>query len=197
MPDPKKERDRVLSEGEWGKLYNIAGFRRKPILLLAYQLGMRLVEILSLTWDQIDLQRGFITLSQRDTKSGQPRLVPLIASVRHALADLFNVRSLLTNTVFLYNGRSLGSVEKVFKTALKVAGIESIRFHDLRHRAATDLRRAGVDTVTALKIVGHKLGKMYKRHNNVNEADLLKASAQRNFLITPAHLPSIKKSKTC
>lgn len=101
------------------------------------QLGMRLGETLSVPWDQIDLQRGFITLSQRDTKSGQPRLVPLIAGVRHALADLFNVRSLLTNTVFLYNGRSLDSVKKVFKPALKAAGIEGFRFHDLRHRAVT------------------------------------------------------------
>ncbi len=180
MPDPKNERDRVLSEEEWGKLYEKAGPRLKPILLIAYQLGMRLGEILSLTWDRVDLQRGFITLSERDTKNGEARLVPLTTSVRHALSDLFKVRSLLTNKVFLYNGRSVGSVKKAFKTALKEAGIQNFRFHDLRHRAATNMRRAGVDTVTAMKIVGHKSERMYKRYNNVNDEDLLKASAKLN-----------------
>ena len=197
MPDPKNERDRVLSEEEWGNLYVKAGTRLKPILLIAYQLGMRLGEILSLTWEQIDLQRGFITLSERDTKTGQARLVPLTASVRHALADLFKVRSLLTNTVFLYNGRSLGSVKKAFKTTLKDAGIESFRFHDLRHWAATNLRRAGVDTVTAMKIIGHKSERMYKRYNNVNDQDLLQASAKLNTLITPVIPSSMKESVTC
>ena len=197
MPDPKNERDRVLSEEEWAKLYNKAGSRLKPILLIAFQLGMRLGEILSLTWDQIDLQRGFITLSERDTKNGQARLVPLTTSVRHALTELFKVRSLLTNKIFLYNGRSVGSVKKAFKTALKEAGIENFRFHDLRHCAATNLRRAGVDTVTAMKIVGHKSEKMHQRYNNVNDEDLLKASAKLNTLITPAIPSSMKDSITC
>ena len=197
MPDPKNERDRVLNEEEWGKLYDRAGSRLKPILLLAYQLGMRLGEILGLTWDRVDLQRGFITLTERDTKNGESRLVPLTTSVRHALMDLFKVRSLLTNKVFLYNGRSLGSVKKAFKTALKEVGIQNFRFHDLKHCAVTNMRRAGVDTVTAMSIVGHKSEKMYKRYNNVNEEDLLKASAKLNTLITPAHSSSMKESVTC
>ena len=197
MPDPKNERDRVLSEEEWGKLYEKAGLRLKPILLIAYQLGMRLGEILNLTWDRVDLQRGFITLSERDTKNGEARLVPLTTSVRHALSDLFKVRSLLTNKVFLYNGRSVGSVKKAFKTALKEAAIQNFRFHDLKHCAATNLRRAGVDTVTAMKIVGHKSERMYKRYNNVNDEDLLKAASKLNTLITPAIPSSMKGSITC
>lgn len=197
MPDPKNERDRVLSEEEWNTLYDHAGTRLKPVLCIAYHLGMRLGEILNLTWEQVDLQRGFITLSERDTKNGESRLVPLTTNVRHALTDLFKVRSLFTNKVFLYNGRSVGSMKKAFKTAVKDSGIQNFRFHDLRHCAATNLRRAGVDTVTAMKIVGHKSEKMYKRYNHVNEEDLLKASAKLNTLITPANLPSLKESVTC
>jgi integrase len=79
---------------------------------------------------------------------------------------------------------------------LKDAGIENLRFHDLRHCAATNLRRAGVDTVTAMKLVGHKSEKMYKRYNNVNDEDLLKASVKLNTLITPAISSSMKESVT-
>ena len=64
------------------------------------------------------------------------------------------------------------AVKRSFRTAARKAGIEDFRFHDLRHCAATSLRRAGVDTVTAMKIVGHKSEKMHKRYNSVSETDL-------------------------
>jgi len=54
MPDPKNERDRVLGEEEWGKLYDKAGTPLKPILLIASQLGMRFGEFLNLTWGSVD-----------------------------------------------------------------------------------------------------------------------------------------------
>ena len=62
MPDPQNGRDRVLSEEEWQKLYTSAKPHLKPILLVAYQLGQRFGEIVNLTWDRVDLKRGFIFL---------------------------------------------------------------------------------------------------------------------------------------
>ena len=59
---------------------------------------------------------------------------------------------------------------------LKDAGITNFRFHDLRHCASTNLRRAGVDTATAMKIVGHKSEKMWKRYNSIEEKDLTQAA---------------------
>ena len=58
--------------------------------------------------------------------------------------------------------------------------MKDFRFHDLRHCAATNLRRAGVDTATAMKIVGHKSEKMWKRYNSIEEKDLLNAASQLN-----------------
>ena len=34
LPDPKNERDRILSEEEWGRLYEVAAPHLKPILLV-------------------------------------------------------------------------------------------------------------------------------------------------------------------
>lgn len=61
--------DRILNEAEWSELYDHSSTRLKPILLMASHLEMRLEEIPNLTWDKVDLQRGFITLTQRDTKN--------------------------------------------------------------------------------------------------------------------------------
>ena len=48
--------------------------------------------------------------------------------------------------------------------------------NDLRHCASTNLRRAGVDTATAIKIVGHKSEKLWKRYNVIDERDLTQAA---------------------
>ena len=50
-----------------------------------------------------------------------------------------------------------------------------ITAHDFRHSATTSLRRAGVDTMTAMKIIGHKSEKMHRRYNQISPADLHQA----------------------
>jgi integrase len=194
MPDPKNERDRVLTKEEWERLVEAASPHIQPQLSIAYHLGMRLGEILKLTWDRVDLEAGFIKLGSRDTKTGDSRLVPMTPTIQQMLKELSKVKSLLTNRVFLYKGRAVGEIKTAVKTAIKRAGIHDFRFHDLRHCAATNFRRAGVDTVTAMKIVGHKSDKMHRRYNSVSEADLLNAVSQLNTLITPAD--SVVPAKT-
>ena len=113
-------------------------------------------------------------------------------AVKETLSDLAKVRSLATNHVFLYDGKPIVRVHRAFRTAKKDAGIQNFRFHDLRHCASTNLRRAGVDTATAMKIVGHKSEKMWKRYNAIEESDLNNAMLklnkyhETNTLLTPA-----------
>ncbi len=178
MPDPQNARDRVLSDKEWGKLYQAAKPHLQPVLLLAYQLGQRLSEIVNLTWDRVDLKRGFVTLRSQDTKTKKPRQVPMTPDVRVTLQQLAKMRSLATRRVFLYQGGPLKDFRTTFRTALSDAGVSGFRFHDLRHCAATNLRRAGVDTTTAMQIVGHTSPQMWKRYNHIREEDLSQAAAK-------------------
>jgi len=57
----------------------------KPIILVAYDTGMRLREILGLRWSQVNLQLGVIKLSAEDTKTEEPRTVVLTSRVQEAL----------------------------------------------------------------------------------------------------------------
>ena len=84
-------------------------------------------------------------------------------AVRSLIGDLAKVRRIDTKHVFLYEGKPIKSIKTAFNPAKKSAGIDHFKFHDLRHCTATNLRRAGVDTATAMKIVGHKSEKMWKR----------------------------------
>ena len=78
--------------------------------------------------------------------------------------------------MFTFRGKPLQRVSRSFRTAMDDAGITDLRFHDLRHCAATNLRRAGVDTATAMMIVGHKSEKMWRRYNAIQERDLQQAA---------------------
>jgi integrase len=100
--------------------------------------------------------------------------------VKVTLQGLAKVRSLATRHVFTYEGQPLRRITLSFQTALRDAGIVDFRFHDLRHCASTNLRRAGVDTATAMKIVGHTSEKMWARYNAIDERDLTRAAEKLN-----------------
>jgi integrase len=128
----------------------------------------------------VDLKREFITLRALDTKTKTARQVPLTPDVRVMLQRLSKVRRLATRHVFTYDGHPLRRITRTVKTTLKDAGIDDFRFHDLRHCASTNLRRAGVDTATAMQIIGHKSEKMWKRYNAIDEEDLTQAAKTLN-----------------
>ncbi|HEY5444502.1 MAG TPA: site-specific integrase, partial [Pyrinomonadaceae bacterium] len=161
-------------------------------------LGPRLSEILNLTWDRVDMHRGFLKLRSVDTKTREPRQVPLTPVVLGALRDLSKVRSLKCPYVFQFEGKPIKRVKRAFHTAVRTAGIQDLRFHDLRHCAATNLRRAGIDTVTAMKIVGHKSEKMHRRYNSVSESDLSAAARKLDsYLSNTCHQFSGNRFYNC
>jgi integrase len=69
-----------------------------------------------------------------------------------AFSDQWKERRLDTNRVFLYKGKPWKNPRTAFAAACRRAGITGLRLHDLRHTASTNLRRAGVDPMTAMKI---------------------------------------------
>ena len=73
------------------------------------------------------------------------------------------------------------------EAACKGAGITNFRFHDFRHTAITNMRRAGIDTVTIMQINGHKTMVCFTRYNSFQEADLRTAAEKSNTYLTLAH----------
>lgn len=184
LPNPQNERDRILKDEEWTRLYAEAADHLKPILLTGFRLGMRLGEILTLTWDRVDRERGLLTLRAMDTKTKQPRRVPMTADLLATFRGLHRVRYLGQDRVFLRDGKPIADIRTAFANAKERAKVKDFRFHDLRHCAATALRRSGVDNTTAMTIIGHKSERMWKRYNTIDEADLKAAAAKLNTLIT-------------
>jgi integrase len=81
--------------------------------------------------------------------------------------------------VFTRNGKQVKATKRVFMRVRQEMGITNTAFHGLRHTATTNLRRAGVDALTAMKITGHKTMAVFKRYDTIDEQDL--EAAQRRM----------------
>lgn len=190
-PKPRNARDRVLTPEEWTRLYRAAPDWFKPVLLTGYHTGMRLEEILTLTWDRVDLEKGRIFLPGALTKTGEDRDVPMTPTLRQRLSDLRHREGVtrIKGLVFTKNGRKLTHTYREVQRLCEEQKIEDFVFHDLRHCAVTNLADAGVDTETIMKIVGHSSVEMFLRYRKVRaeklDAAMRRLDASLNTVITP------------
>ncbi|MDR2400940.1 MAG: tyrosine-type recombinase/integrase [Deferribacteraceae bacterium] len=157
-------RKRALSEEEIRQLLDACAVSKSYYLFdtvcIALNTGMRRKEILTLSSKQIDFKNRIITLYGVKTKSGYDREIPLNDEVIPVLIKLIK-RINNTSLDKLFNVKS---VKTAFNTAVKKAGIDPVRFHDLRRTFATHLRDAGVDITVICEILGHSSVKVTERY---------------------------------
>ncbi len=81
-----------------------------------------------------------------------------------------------TQYVFSHeDGSPYSDIRSTFKGALKRAGIENFRFHDLRHTFASKLVMAGVDIRAVQELMGHKSITMIMKYSHLSDAHLREA----------------------
>jgi len=160
---------------EFERLLKAAPEHIKPILIVAFYEPMRFEEIILLKWNELDLKSepGFIRLTANRTKGKKSgRVIPIHPRVKETLCGLPS--RFKGERVFQKRGKSFYDFRKSFNQAKMDAGIEDFLFHDFRHCAVTNLRRAGNDIATIMKISGHKTLIMFQRYNLVDEKDISK-----------------------
>jgi integrase len=179
----KRGNDRVrsLSQDEASRLSGaVAGTRDEALITLALRTGMRQGELAALRWDDADLEaeRPYVEVRRSadtrtktvitPTKTGEerrvgigPRTVALLErhrasqrKERMAAASWEDSGWVFPNTKGKVRRRD--SVMRSFRAALVQAGLPTeIRFHDLRHTAATHALRAGRPIHEVSKMLGH------------------------------------------
>jgi integrase len=158
----RNKRMEFLIPEEIERLLKEVSEHARPVVITALKTGMRLGEILGLTWNDVDLVKNEIILDE--TKSGASRRIPISGELKHTLLGLESRKS--GGHVFLNKyGKRMKSVRNQFESALKRAGIKrKITFHDLRHTFASQLVMKGVDLVTVKELLGHKTIQMTMRY---------------------------------
>jgi site-specific recombinase XerD len=169
-------RVRYLTDVEEVRLRAEMNETRWPIVALALNTGLRRGELFSLRWDEIDFTTNVLTIPR--TKAGRTRHVPMNANVRSILGTL---ESRGRSPYVLPSAKGStpldahNFVRRVFRPALKRAGIEAFRWHDLRHTFASRLVMRGVDLRSVQELLGHTDIKMTLRYSHLSPAHLLAA----------------------
>ncbi len=166
-------RVRCLSDEERLRLMQACQESSSPFLYILVVLGIstgaRKMEIRSLEWKDVDLNRGMIIL--HDTKNGERRSLPLVGIAKDLMKAHYKNRNKNTELVFpAKNLQTPIDIRTPFETALQKAEIEDFKWHDLRHSCASYLAMNGATLAEIAGVLGHKTLSMVKRYSHISDA---------------------------
>jgi integrase len=173
LPAP---RTRYLADDERERLLVACQQSSNPVLhmvvMLALATGARKMELLTLTWADVDLRRRELTF--RITKSRHVRVVPLAEHVFDLLRDHTKVRRLDTQMVFPRpDGLQPVDIRHAWAKALQAAKVADFRFHDLRHSFASYAAMSGASLVDLQTLLGHSSPSMTSRYAHLAQPHLI------------------------
>jgi integrase len=170
-------RDRVMSRDEEERILAACVDKRehlRPLVIAAVDTGMRRGELLTLKWEDVDLEAGIITIKAFNTKTARGREVQITSRLR---VELEKLRSDFPAPDALVFGIA-DNCKKSWNTACRVTGVKGLRFHDLRHTFCSRMIEAGMPIDEVAKLAGHtQINTTYKHYLNVTRVTLDKARA--------------------
>ncbi|MHA5218676.1 tyrosine-type recombinase/integrase [Dysosmobacter sp. Phy] len=155
------------------KAYLDAAERRGSLAMFYLELvsGIRKGELVALQWADLDVEQRTISVSKQATKDEENHLivarpktensVRLISIPQEAVELLMREHAKHPDNPWLFPSSRTGamyhpdSVATLHQRILKDAGLEHLRFHDLRHTFATLALQNGVDIKTVSAMLGH------------------------------------------
>ena len=183
FPKPDNGRMRFLTHGEADKLLEVLKTKSADvydITLLSLHCGLRFGEIAALTWQDVDTERGVLTI--RDAKAGSR-----YACLTEQAAEMLRAKKQgkPSDLVFIGRKETLSRISQTFRRAVEELklndGIDDPRlkvvFHTCRHSYASWLIEEGADLYTVQKLLGHKTNVMTQRYAHLSENRLRDATA--------------------
>jgi len=185
LPKSQKREIHPLKDDDVPAFLNtIAGHEYESLYRIALFTGMRQGELLGLTWDSVDFNRGTIRIHQQlqrmrkeddheyklvPTKNGKERTIVLAKQVIQILRQVrsrqmewkLRCGEIWNNDMNLVFTNSIGqhlndrTVYRQIKMAVARIGRPEVRFHDLRHTYATLALQNGDDIKTLSANLGH------------------------------------------
>jgi len=180
-------RTRFLKEEEIHKLLECCSEPLRPIVITALNTGMRVSEILTLTWDRVHIDQVIEPMIELSlTKNNSKRFIPLNDNMINLLQSLRG-----KHPVFVFVSSRCEpylTIRDAFQNALKKADIKDFRFHDLRHTFASHFIMNGGDLLTLKDILGHSTLDMVQRYTHLASEHKRK---QLNILAEKFNIPRL------
>ena len=161
LPPVGADRERRLEADEEVRLLGACEQGFGNIVKMALATTARRAEIANLEWKDVDLGRRQAIF--RETKNGTTRAAPLSPDAIDILQSM--PRPIQGGSVF---DKSPHAITKCMVRACRKAGIDDLRFHDLRHEAISRLfEDTDLTDLEIMSISGHKTVQMLKRYTHL------------------------------
>lgn len=192
--DKEKKSKKALELNEFYKLiylFEHSNFDSYTgIVLIAGTCGLRIGELLGLTWNDIDLDKCIIKINKQwkvtqnnplrygfgelKTKNSY-RVLPIPPVTLEFLNKLKELNDPKSSTDRLFDFKSTDSTIICINDKIKKFGF-NITLHELRHTYATTLISNNVDFKTAANLLGHDVKQTMDTYSHVTDEMLKKAS---------------------
>ncbi|MEW8324931.1 MAG: site-specific integrase [Candidatus Thiodiazotropha taylori] len=165
--EPKGRTRRLDRQEEYKLLLALKNTIVRGLVELALETALRRSEILRIT--RFDISFSSRTLYIPKSKTDTPRRIPLSKKA----TKILHSRLSKVKDGYLWNIKA-HSVSTAFRRACKRAGIDDLRFHDLRHEATSRLFEKGLSIMEVSSITGHQDLRMLKRYTHIRPESLVK-----------------------
>jgi len=176
----EEKRSRYLSTDEIKRLLDVLddhpNKNTSHALKIILFTGSRRGEVLGATWNQFNFDKKTWTKPMQKTKQRRTEYIPINDETLSVLTEMKKTR----NSLFLFPSDSKEGHMLDFKTSwkniCKLAKLEDVRVHDLRHTYASLLINNGISLSVIGRLLGHKEVSTTARYAHLNDETLRKAS---------------------
>ncbi len=177
MLEEPQGRVRYLSREEAARLMAELPEHLRAMACFALATGLRQSNVTRLRWSHVDLERGAAWVEATDAKGKQAIPVPLNAEAVQVIEEQ---RGKNPEWVFTFRGEPVKfqTSTKAWRKALKRAGIENFRWHDLRHTWASWHAQGGTPMHVLQKLGGWRTPLMVQRYAHLGMDDLKRYAEQ-------------------
>jgi len=176
MYRPKPPEPRWLKPPEFERLLKELPLHLKLAARFAVLTGLRMREMLSLTWDRIDLAQRRAWIPGTRMKAGRPHGIPLNTDAVKVLRELRTLNP-EGRHVFQWRGKPVDDCNgHAFKDAATRAGMPDLRWHDLRHTFASWAVQRGVTLHELMQLGGWSSYQMVLRYAHLAPDNLAHAA---------------------
>lgn len=151
------------------------------LVLLTYECGLRISEVVGLSWHQIHRERRELLVTGKGSKQ---RLVPLLDSTIEALDHfkLRNLKHIQKNKDLIFKASVRTYQRRLRKKVLSSALNQPMTAHSFRHSFATHLLRNGADLRSIQELLGHSHLSTTEIYTHLDFQDLATAHDQHHPL---------------
>lgn len=167
---PSRE-SRALSNEEISKIFGHATEMLRLQIQIASTWGLRAGEVAALEWSWFNFEANLVGIGKTtsfSTKSGKSKTLPIPPRLREVLLRHRNVSG---NSKWVFpnqwgTGHTKSHViSTAWRRAWRKAGIEYVRFHDLRATVGTRLAESGFGDAGVSRILGHESPNMARHYS--------------------------------